>query len=177
MKKSPILLFVLALVSCGKDSKNFSANTSCINEIPEGFMVRNDYLLSVDQEEKAKTIGTKLSRMNAEELQVSHFLGRGPLDSYTFRPIIDPYPNAVLVSGQETDRKTEGYPLSSEDGELPSVYETEEGSGVYFMVDFVEIYDPGLGGEDLKLPNGESLLQLSEGEKRRNLGNGYVAGD
>ena len=116
--------------------------------VPLTFKPRWTRLLSSTRQQKNKPC-CGASRLGFSPLRPS---AAGALyDSEPFhKPVIDPYPNSVVIVGEDYDIRGKGYQINHNVDGATRVYETEAGSGEYFIVDII-------GGDGV----GSSALQDS----------------
>lgn len=84
-------------------------------------------------------------RLGVTMLRPTSLLGTTSDHSVPFKPEVDPYPKSIVVAGNLTfDIRANGYELNHGKMDKLNIYETEPGSGQYFVVDMIE--GDGIGG-------------------------------
>ena len=129
------IFWVVLLIGCSSEKK-FSGK-ACHSDLPENFQYQQVGGELVSMNERKEAIASEQDRLKVAPLQMNRFLGQGPLGTYVYRPIVDPYPTSIVAVGEDLDIRTKGYRMYDPDDGNLTIYETSSGSGRYFIVDFV----------------------------------------
>jgi hypothetical protein len=115
----------------------------CEREIPADLSAKIARANQDNSIARASAVAAEQTRLGVSPLKPTHVL-----EGYTNgMPTVDPFPNSVVAVGDPTyDIRKNGYQITHGMMEQFKVYETERGSGKFFIVDL--LIGDGLGSKD-----------------------------